>query len=81
MTTTRRLTAIDKERIEALRAEGVPASWIAEDLGVHTHTVQSMTPANPEEVAAWRSDFQHIRKDPELFALHCEFAPARRGRA
>lgn len=74
------MTDADRARVAVLRGEGMPASWIAEDLGVHVHTVQSSTPADPAEVQAWRSDFQHIRKDPELFALHCEFAPARRGR-
>jgi len=75
------MTSAAKNRMEALRDEGLPASWIAEDLGCSTKTVQLRTRTRPEEVAAWRTDFQHTRKNPELFALHCEFAPARRGRA
>lgn len=78
---SRRMTDVDRARLAVLRAEGMPASWIAEDLGVHTHTVQTAVPADPEQVAAWRSDFQHIRRNPALFALHCELAPKARGRA
>ncbi|MBD8477589.1 helix-turn-helix domain-containing protein [Microbacterium sp. CFBP 8794] len=76
---SRHLTDADRARIEALRAEGMPATWIAEDLGVHPNTIRLAVAANPAQAAAWRADFQHIRRNAELFALHCEIAPAKRG--
>jgi len=61
--------------MEALRGEGLPASWIAEDLGCSTKTVQTRTRAQPDEAAAWRTVWQHIRRHPELYALHTQIAP------
>lgn len=65
-------------RMEALRHEGLPASWIAEDLGCSTKTVQKRTRAQPDEAAAWRTVWQQIRRTPELYALHTQIAPKAR---
>jgi IS30 family transposase len=74
----RSLTDAERARIVLLRAEGMPASWIAEDVGVCVDTIRTTSPAYPAEVAEWRTQFQYIRRDAELFALHVELAPKRR---
>lgn len=74
----RQLTADERARVVALRTEGLPARWIAEDLGTTENTVTRTCPARPEEAAEWRTVFQQIRRDPELFALHTEIAPRRK---
>ncbi|WP_323985913.1 hypothetical protein [Microbacterium plantarum] len=74
----RQLTEQQRERVVALRTEGLPARWIAEDLGTTENTVTNVCQARPEEVAEWRSVFQYIRRHPELFKLHTEIAPKRK---
>jgi predicted transcriptional regulator len=72
------LTADERSRVVVLRTEGLPARWIAEDVGTTENTVTNICHARPEEVAEWRTVFQQIRRDPELFALHTEIAPKRK---
>lgn len=74
----RTLTDAQRDRIVRLRAEGMPAAWIAEDVGVCVDTIRVTAHANPAEAAEWRTQFQYIRRDAELFALHTEIAPRRR---
>lgn len=76
--TGRHLTEAQRARVLELRADGLPASWIAEDIGAAVGTVQRLCPSPPGEAAAWRSASQQIRRDPALFALHAEISP--RGR-
>ncbi len=74
----RHLTVDERDRVVVLRTEGLPARWIAEDVGTTENTVTKVCQARPEEVAEWRSVFQQIRRDPELFKLHTEIAPKRK---
>lgn len=74
----RYLTAPERDRVVTLRTEGLPATWIAEDIGTTENTVTNACHARPEEVAEWRTVFQQIRRDPQLFALHTEIAPKRK---
>ncbi|MDD7930093.1 hypothetical protein [Microbacterium thalli] len=76
--TGRQLSTEDRARVVVLRTEGLPARWIAEDLGTTENTVTNVCHARPEEVAEWRAVFQQIRRDPELFKLHTEIAPKRK---
>lgn len=69
------LTESDRQRIEQLRTDGVPATWIAEDVGVRRETVIAVQHANPDDTSEWLSVWPTIRKRPELYALHKLFAP------
>lgn len=68
------LTPAQRERIVALRSEGVLAGWVAEDVGCHRDTVGDIC-SNPSEEQAWSSVWNQIRTTPALLALHREFSP------
>jgi hypothetical protein len=73
------LTESDIERARVLRAEGVPMSWIAEDLDCRRMTLsRAGISEDPEATAEWRSAWSKIRRSDQLYALHAEFAPPRR---
>lgn len=67
-------------RARALSKEGVIATWIAEDVGIEYSYLRKQIgmPGVPE---GWYSVWQEILKSPVLYALHCEFAPKRSGKA
>lgn len=72
----RTLTPIEQARAAALAGEGMPASWIAEDLDVTRSAVAYAGAAmSSEDVTSWRVAWAHIRRHPPLLALHAEFAP------
>lgn len=72
----RRLDGADLERAAVMRAEGMPASWIAEDYGVHRNSIlASGLRADPAATSEWRQAWARIRRTPELLALHFEFEP------
>lgn len=75
MPTVRHFTEEERDRVRRLRQEGMPASWIAEDLGCSISAIHDIVHANPDEVLAWRQSWARIRRDPALYALHREFAP------
>ena len=69
---------IDWARIDALAAEGMPATFIAEDVGVDYSVAQrraQRAPNRDQAVEEWRSVWHEIRKSAALTALHREFAP------
>lgn len=72
------LTDAQKERIRVLQAEGMPSTWIAEDLGIKASRVRGLFPTgiDPE----WQSVWQSIRQNSILLELHFEFAPKRRSK-
>jgi IS30 family transposase len=73
--TGKHLTDEQRARVKQLRAEGMPATWIAEDIGCNAETARAVVQAKPEEVLDWRQSFALIRRNPELYALHRQFAP------
>lgn len=68
------LTQAQRERIVALRSEGVLVGWVAEDVGCNRKTVGNIYP-NPSEEEAWSRVWNQIRTTPALLALHREFTP------
>jgi len=74
----RGLTPAQLERAMRLRSEGMPASWIAEDLGRPRMVLfrAGMT-TDRSALNAWASVWSAIRRSPTLLALHYELAPAR----
>lgn len=69
-----RVTKEQQARIDVLAREGLPATWIAEDVGVHPATVRDHRPADaPFDMIAWLPVWQHIRR--YHLDLHQEFAP------
>lgn len=77
--TPRGLTPEQLARAMRLRSEGMPASWIAEDLDKSRMTlIRAGMPTDRAALAAWASVWTAIRRSPALLALHHEFAPPRR---
>lgn len=69
---------VDYARLARLAEEGMPANWIAEDLGVNYRAVQEHTrhvPGREEAKREWASAWQSIRQNEALLALHHEIAP------
>ena len=78
-----RLSPEKVARIRQLAAEGMTASWIAEDVGIDNRSarlVASTVPGGKERLAEWYSAFAWIRRRPTVMALHQEFTPAGAGR-
>lgn len=71
------LTREQLERITTLIGEGMPSTWIAEDIGCHYHTVLRHSPQGKEATAEWMRAWQNIRRNETLYRLHREFAPRR----
>lgn len=62
------------QRIRQLHDEGMPSSWIAEDVGLRPSQVRRI--AGPSSGATeWRRCWALIRRDADLFALHQSLAP------
>lgn len=81
MTATKRhLEGPDLDRAATLRAEGLPASWIAEDLDCRRESIFRSGILAGEAAAQWRSVWPAIRTNPALAALHREFQPDARYR-
>lgn len=77
MAKQRTLTGPDLERAQELRAEGMPASWIAEDLDCRRESLfRSGVTADPALASDWRKVWAKIRTNPDLLALHVQFQPA-----
>jgi len=68
-------TTKDLEVAEQMRRDGVPVTWIAETFGCSRSAITRNTDENPEETLAWRQEWKRICMNPELYALHREFAP------
>lgn len=66
------------DRIVALAAEGMPATWIAEECGVGYETARNYArraPRHAESTREWLSAWQAIVNTPSLLDLHYEIAP------
>ncbi len=71
-------TEEEQARVRLLAAEGVPSTWVAEDVHRSPSTVRkwmSVVPGSRERLAEWRSVWPGILKNPTMLALHREFAP------
>lgn len=68
------LTGEQQARMLALRDEGMPALYVAQDLGTSRSVVLRLTP-NKEATAEWRRVWGHIRPNPVLRGLHEQFFP------
>ena len=71
------MTEETKNRIRVLALEGVPGSWIAEDVGVDRWTVRRLIRKEgwakaPEQ---WPEVWAQIRPQPKLRHLHSLFTP------
>lgn len=62
-------------RAQLLRDEGMPASWIGEDLDLSPQQVLRVTVGLPGAAAGWKQAWSQIHRHPDLLALHQEFAP------
>ncbi|MBB4667074.1 hypothetical protein BKA24_001783 [Microbacterium marinum] len=66
---------------QGLMAEGMPASWVAEDLDVRGNIARGIRARHmdadqrAEVDAEWRSVWGDIRRNEELLELHRQFAP------
>jgi hypothetical protein len=72
------------QRAQDLRDDGLPCSWIAEDINSTARMVMDVTTANEETGREWARVWSHIVRHKTLLDLHHEFAPplgARGGRA
>lgn len=70
--------------IRDLAEGGVPANWIAETVGMNPTTVRKLIIKRgwrrPGEARRdWSTIWARIRRNPELHALHVEFAPRGEG--
>ncbi|WP_406245823.1 hypothetical protein ACI7YT_12345 [Microbacterium sp. M] len=71
-------TAEADERLRTLAAEGVPASWIAEDIGYYVGTVRKRLADLNLPDDEWVKIQLSIRKTARLAPLHEEFRPKNR---
>lgn len=66
-----------RERALVLLREGMPATWIAEDLNVNTETIREMGrklgAPRQEAVTEWQRTWIRIRNNTVLFQLHESF--------
>lgn len=63
------------KRGTTLRDEGMPATWIAEDLGKDLRELRRVLPPDPEASKEWKRVWSGIFPNPTLLALHEEFKP------
>lgn len=69
------LTAEQIARIELLIGEGMPSTWVAEDVGCARWTVLKYMRLGREATSEWLQAWCAIRPNPTLLQLHREFAP------
>lgn len=76
----RRALSPDAERrARLLLEEGMPATWVAEDLGVpseYIYAVSTQIQDRAEHVLEWQRAWARLRRNPLLLDLHREFNPA-----
>lgn len=77
------ITSQQRERATLLLEDGVPTSWVAEDVGLSLTTVEGFItpelrarrePSRKDWLSAWTS----IKRNPTLLALHREFTTRKR---
>lgn len=69
-----RLTPEQRARAQQLLDDGLPGTWVAEDIGVKTHHIYSNWPRS-KGGKDWASVWHSIRNNETLLTLHEEFAP------
>jgi DNA-binding CsgD family transcriptional regulator len=69
------LSQAELDRANLLADEGMPATWIAEDLGRNSETLRRKLRRGVD--AEWLTAWASIRHDEDLRRLHYEFAPAK----
>lgn len=69
------LTEEEIQRIELLLDEGMPMTWIAEDLHRNPTTLYRVASGKTEHVAEWRAVWQEIRRSETLRDWHDQFFP------
>lgn len=72
------ITPEELERAKLLASEGMPLTWIAEDLNRHASTIAKKLDGREKAVSEWREVWQYIRRRERLFELHHEFHPRER---
>lgn len=78
---TLHLSDAELDRVVELRADGMPMTWIAETIGRGAKRLRLRFPVDPEANREWQSVWSEIMKNPDLLALHHEFAPRSKGGA
>lgn len=69
----RALTPEELRWLHAVRAEGMPATWVAETIGVSQDTVRRRGRMPAGARREWLTAWAGIRHNPTLLALHREF--------
>lgn len=69
------LTPEQRNRILTLIKEGMPATWIAEDIGCARGTITRHALVGHTSSNEWRQVWARIRRNDALLQLHREFAP------
>lgn len=69
------LTPEQRDRIAVLIREGMPATWIAEDVGCARGTITRHALVGATSSSEWRQVWNRIRRNDALLQLHREFAP------
>lgn len=79
------LTPDVRARAQQLLADGQPATWVREELGLNSDQIYNISkdiPNRAEHVLAWQQVWAQIRRNPTLVALHREFNPTtKKGKA
>ncbi len=68
----------DAQRVLLVLADGMPANWAAETLGMNYEPVARLArqlPSRRRDVSEWQRVWGEIRNSPTLLALHYQFAP------
>jgi len=76
------MTIDELARMHLLLAEGMPANWVAEDLGRHYDNIKDYAAGRGDHahaVSEWKQVWSGIKNRPELASLHEQFMP-REGR-
>jgi hypothetical protein len=74
----RKSVPVDPDAALALLAEGMPANWASETLGVSYEALRPIArtiPDHDEAVREWKRAWSAIKRNPELLDLHEQFAP------
>jgi len=69
------LTEDEIARAKALFDEGMPLTWIAEDLHRSDKTLSKQLGMRPALVSQWKEVWQQIRRSEQLLELHRQIAP------
>lgn len=68
----------DVQRLERLLDDGLPDTWVAEEMGLPLGLVHARAQARGGSLSGWGEVWGGIVKSPPLLALHREIAPPSR---